>query len=78
MADRGSNQPDQASWTGPVLTTTQVARVLQLSIDNVRRLSRDGTLPARRLPGGREFRYFQDEILAWLQSQPYEGEAPGG
>lgn len=58
---------------GPVLTTAQLARLLHLNVDYVRKLTRRGQLPARRLPGGREFRYFKDEVLAWLQRQPLAG-----
>lgn len=53
-----------------VLDAAQVARLLQLNIDYVRKLSREGVLPAHKLPGGRTFRYFKAEVLDWLQSQP--------
>lgn len=53
----------------PVLDAAQVARLLNLNIDYVRKLSREGVLPAKRLPGGRSFRYFKDEILDWLRAQ---------
>lgn len=54
----------------PVLDAGQVARLLNLNIDYVRKLSRQGVLPAHRLPGGRTFRYFKDEVLDWLREQP--------
>lgn len=54
----------------PVLDAGQVARLLGLNIDYVRRLSREGVIPAHRLPGGRSFRYLKDEIIDWLRSQP--------
>jgi excisionase family DNA binding protein len=57
----------------PVLDAAQVARLLNLNIDYVRKLSREGVLPAKRLPGGRTFRYFRDEILDWLRAQTVEG-----
>ena len=53
-----------------VLDAAQVAALLQLNIDYVRKLSREGVLPAHRLPQGRTFRYLKDEILDWLRSQP--------
>lgn len=53
-----------------VLDAGQVARLLNLNIDYVRKLSRQGVLPAHRLPGGRTFRYFKDEVLDWLREQP--------
>ncbi|HWB70755.1 MAG TPA: helix-turn-helix domain-containing protein [Egibacteraceae bacterium] len=57
----------------PVLDAAQVARLLNLNIDYVRKLSREGVLPAHRLPGGRTFRFFKDEVLDWLRSQPVHG-----
>lgn len=54
----------------PVLSTGQVADLLGMNIDTVRRLSRDGVLPAHRTPGGRTFRYLTDELLDWLRAQP--------
>jgi len=53
----------------PVLDAAQVARLLQLNIDYVRKLSREGVLPAHKLPGGRTFRYFKEEVLDWLREQ---------
>jgi excisionase family DNA binding protein len=53
-----------------VLDAGQVARLLNLNTDYVRKLSRQGVLPAHRIPGGRTFRYFKDEVLTWLREQP--------
>ncbi|MBA2730337.1 MAG: helix-turn-helix domain-containing protein [Euzebyaceae bacterium] len=64
MADDRDDYPQ-------VLDAAQVARLLRLNIDYVRKLSREGTLPAHRLgPNGRTFRYLKDEILDWLRGQP--------
>jgi excisionase family DNA binding protein len=57
-----------------ILKTEQVAELLGMSVDMVRRAARDGTLPAYRLPGGRTHRFFRNEILEWLRSRP---PAPG-
>lgn len=62
-----SGNPDEFP---AILDAGQVARLLALNIDYVRKLSRDGIIPAHRLPGGRTFRYFKDEIVDWLRSQP--------
>lgn len=62
----------------PVLDAGQVARLLNLNIDYVRKLSRQGVLPAHRLPGGRTFRYFKDEVLDWLREQPVHHPAQEG
>lgn len=48
-----------------LLKTEQVAELLGMSADKVRRAARDGTLPVYRLPGGRTHRFFRDEILEW-------------
>ena len=61
----------------PVLNTEQVAELLMLDIDTVRRLARDERLPAHRLPGGRSFRFLRDELLEWLRRQPANNPAPG-
>lgn len=50
-----------------VLTAEQVADLLRLSIDHVRKLSRDGSIPAHKLPGGRGWRYLRSEVLDWLR-----------
>jgi excisionase family DNA binding protein len=60
-----------------VLTAEQVAELLQLNIDYVRKLSRDGLLPASRIPGGRTYRYLRDDVLTWLlqHRNPPDGDA---
>lgn len=63
MVSEGDDYP-------PVLDAGQVARLLGLNIDYVRRLSREGVIPAHRIPGGRSFRYLKDEIIDWLRAQP--------
>ena len=55
-----------------VLDAAQVAQLLNLNIDYVRKLTREGRLPASRLPGGRTYRYFRDDVLAWLRAQRVE------
>lgn len=57
-----------------VLDADQVARLLSLNLDYVRRLSRNGVIPAHRIPGGRKFHYFKDEVLDWLRQQPANAE----
>lgn len=54
----------------PVLDAALVAELLDMNIDTVRRLSREGILPAHRVPGGRTFKYLKDEVLTWLREQP--------
>lgn len=54
----------------PVLDAAMVAELLGMNIDTVRRLSREGVIPAHRVPGGRTFKYLKDEVLDWLRAQP--------
>lgn len=53
-----------------IMTAQQVAEMLHMSLDYVRKLSREGKIPSHKLPGGSHFRYFKDEIVEWLRSQP--------
>lgn len=58
-----------------VLDTAMVAEMLGMNVQVVRRMAREGTIPAYRLPGGRSFRFFRDEVLGWLKSFPVQSEA---
>ena len=51
-----------------------VAEMLGMNVQVVRRMAREGTIPAYRLPGGRSFRFFRDEVLDWLKSFPVQAE----
>ena len=42
-----------------VLDTAMVADMLGMNVQVVRRMAREGTIPAYRLPGGRSFRFFR-------------------
>ena len=55
----------------PILTAAEVAELLSISVQEVRRLTRERRLPARRI--GKSYRYFRDEVVTWLDSQ-----VPGG
>ena len=54
----------------PVLTTADAAELLQVHVEYLRKLVRDGKVPCHRFPGGREMRFDRDELLEWLRSQP--------
>ena len=54
----------------PVLDTAMVAEMLSMNVDVVRRMAREGDLPAYRLPGARSFRFFRDEIMEYVRSFP--------
>jgi len=55
-----------------VLDTAMVAEMLGMNVQVVRRMAREGSIPAYRLPGGRSFRFFRDEVLEWLKSYPVQ------
>jgi excisionase family DNA binding protein len=57
-----------------VLDTAMVAEMLGMNVQVVRRMAREGSIPAYRLPGGRSFRFFRDEVLDWLKSHPVQAE----
>ena len=54
----------------PVLTAAQAADLLQIHVEYLRKLVRDGKVPCHRFPGGRELRFLRDELLEWLGAQP--------
>jgi excisionase family DNA binding protein len=41
-----------------------------MNVQMVRRYAREGRLPAYKLPGGRTFRFFRDEIFEFLKAHP--------
>jgi excisionase family DNA binding protein len=53
-----------------ILTAALVAEMLGMNLDYVRKLSREGTIPAHKMPQGRAFRYMKDEVVAWLRGLP--------
>jgi excisionase family DNA binding protein len=54
----------------PVLTAAQAADLLQIHVEYLRKLVREGKVPSHRFPGGRELRFLRDELLGWLGAQP--------
>ena len=58
-----------------VLDTAMVAEMLGMNVQVVRRMAREGEIPAYRLPGGRSFRFFRDEVLDWLRSFPVSADS---
>ena len=53
-----ADQDDEA-----ILTTAQVAALLDLTTKTVIQMAKDGRLPARRLHGTRKYLFFRREIL---------------
>ena len=58
------------------LRTPQVAQVLGVSVDTVRRYARNGTLPARRIGG--VYQYRLDDVKAYVDAAKIETPAPRG
>jgi excisionase family DNA binding protein len=54
----------------PILDAAQVAELLGMNVQMVRRYAREGRLPAYKLPGGRAFKFFRDEIYEFVKAHP--------
>ena len=54
----------------PILDAAQVAELLGMNVQMVRRYAREARLPAYKLPGGRTFKFFRDEIYEFVRSHP--------
>ena len=54
----------------PIMTTQDVADFLSMNIQEVRRLVREGRIPARRI--GKAYRFFRDELVQWLYNREPE------
>jgi excisionase family DNA binding protein len=64
-----------ASGFPPVLTTAMAAELLQVHVEYLRRMVREGRIPCHRFPGGREMRFLRDELLEWLAELPGEDQS---
>ncbi len=62
----------------PILDTGLAAELLNMNVDVVRRMARDGELPAYRLPGARAFRFFRDELMEFVKSFPVHDQVEPG
>lgn len=60
----------------PVLTAAMAADLLQVHVEYLRKMVREGKVPCHRFPGGRELRFLRDELLEWIAAQPGPAEAP--
>ena len=56
-----------------IMNSEQVAEMLSMNVQMIRLAAREGRLPAYRLPGGRAFKFFRDEIFDWLHEHPAAG-----
>ena len=67
--------PAPGSDFPPVLTTAMAAELLQVNVEYLRRMVREGRIPCHRFPGGREMRFLRDELLTWLAALPGEDQS---
>jgi excisionase family DNA binding protein len=58
----------------PILDAAHVAELLGMNVQMVRKYAREGRIPAYRLPGGRAFKFFRDEIFDFLKAHPVSEE----
>jgi excisionase family DNA binding protein len=58
----------------PILDAAQVAELLSMNVQMVRKYAREGRIPAYRLPGGRAFKFFRDEIFDFVKQHPVDVE----
>ena len=54
----------------PILDAAQVAELLGMNIQMIRRYAREGRIPAYKLPGGRSFKFFRDEVFDFVRAHP--------
>ena len=60
----------------PVLTTVQVAELLDLTPQTVQQMAKDGRLPAHRLPGARKYLFFTEDVLSFVRRHPVRPAKP--
>src|SRR5207249_6813562 len=59
----------------PVLTTATAAELLQVHVESLRRMVREGRIPCHRFPGGRGMRFLRDELIEWLAALPGDDQS---
>jgi excisionase family DNA binding protein len=67
---------DGAASAPPILTTAMAAELLHVHVEYLRRMVREGRIPAHRFPGGREIRFHRDELIEWVRDQPGYNRSP--
>ncbi len=69
-------RPGRGDDWPPILDTALAAELLQVHVEYLRRMVREGRIPAHRFPGGREIRFLRDELIAWVGNQPGHDRSP--
>jgi excisionase family DNA binding protein len=59
-----------------ILTTAMAAEMLSVHVEYLRKMVREGRIPAHRFPQGREIRFLRDELIAWVAAQPGHDRSP--
>lgn len=54
----------------PILTTAQVAELLDLNTRTVLTMAKDGRLPASRLKDSRKLHFLLEDVIATLKANP--------
>ncbi len=57
----------------PVLSTAQVAELLDLNPRTVLNMAGDGRIPASRLPGSRKFHFLLEDVITTLKAHRVVG-----
>ncbi|MDY6892332.1 MAG: helix-turn-helix domain-containing protein [Chloroflexota bacterium] len=60
-----------------IMTCDEVADFLRVHVSSVRRWSRSGKLPAYKVGGRGDWRYREQEVLAFLYDKTRESEGQG-
>ena len=60
----------------PIISTGQVAELLDINPRTVLMMAADGRLPASRLPGSRKFHFFLEDVLKTLRKHMVEPGDP--
>ena len=57
-----------------ILGAQDVAELLDMNVQMVRKYAREERLPAYRLPGGRTFKFFRRELLDYVRKYPIKAQ----
>ena len=69
--------PGETTAYPPVLTTKQVAELLDLNPQTVQQMAKDGRLPAHRLPGARKYLFFTEDVLGFVRQHKVQPDQVG-
>ena len=70
MAIRGKADDVTAREDERFIGAQEVAELLDMNVQMVRKYAREGRLPAYRLPGGRTFKFLRSELQQEVRKHP--------